>query len=141
MQRPRRVIKKRTRITKASIEVICEFIRGWPRAITWEEIVIEAERRLHANWTRQALEKHAEIKAAYQAKRDQTPAHQPIDPAIRILKERIKSLEDDKRRLEAEIELYKGTFVRYQYNAHARGISPEELDRPLPPIDRNRSDG
>ena len=65
----------------------------------------------------------------------------PIDPAVALLTERIERQVQEIGRLEKLVASYKDLFNGYQYNAHARGISPAELEMPLPLIDRRRSNG
>jgi len=120
--------------------VICDIIERWPRPITWNEIIAETAKALGHDWTRQALERHEAIKTAYAAKRDARPEPDPIDPAVAFLTEKVERQAREIERLEKLIESYKDLFIRYQYNAHARGITPAELEMSLPPVDRRRSD-
>ena len=87
------------------------------------------------------MERHEAIKAAYVAKRDARPEPGPIDPAVALLTEKVERQTREIERLEKLIESYKDLFIRYQYNAHARGIIPAELEMSLPAVDRRRSNG
>jgi hypothetical protein len=131
---------RRIRITDQHVGAICDIIERCPRPITWNEIIAESATTLGHNWTRQALERHEAIKAAYTAKREARPEPSPIDPAVAFLMEKVERQAWEIARLDKLVESYKDLFVRYQYNAHARGITPAELEMPLPPIDRRRSD-
>lgn len=131
---------RRVRITDQHVDAIQNIIERWPRPITWNEIIAETARTLGHMWTRQALERHEAIKAAYAAKKDAPSKPGPIDPAVALLTERVERQAQEIGRLEKLVESYKDLFIRYQYNAHARGITPAELEMPLPPIDRRRSD-
>jgi hypothetical protein len=135
----RRTNARRVRITDQHVSAICDIIQRWPRPITWNEIIAESTKILGHNWTRQALERHETIKAAYADKRDARPESSPIHPAVALLTEKVERQAREIGRLEKLIESYKNLFIRYQYNAHARGITPAELEMPLPPIDRRLS--
>ncbi|NUB24268.1 hypothetical protein [Azospirillum brasilense] len=130
----------RVRITDQHVDAIRNIIERWPRPITWNEIIAESAKHLGHTWTRQALERHEAIKAAYAAKRDARPEPCPIDPAVALLTQQVERQVQEIGRLERLVESYKDLFIRYQYNAYARGITPAELEMPLPPIDRRRSE-
>ncbi|GAA4258519.1 hypothetical protein GBZ26_11360 [Azospirillum formosense] len=131
---------RRVRITDQHVDAIRNIIKRWPRPITWNEIIAESARDLGLTWTRQALERHETIKEAYAAKRNARPEPCPIDPAVALLTQKVERQVQEIGRLERLVESYKDLFIRYQYNAHARGIAPAELEMPLPPIDRRRSE-
>lgn len=131
---------RRVRITDQHVDAIRNIIDRWPRPITWNEIIAESARNLGHTWTRQALERHEAIKAAYAAKRDAQAKPCPIDPTVALLIQKVERQVQEIGRLEKLVESYKDLFIRYQYNAHARGIAPAELEMPLPPIDRRQSE-
>ena len=57
-----------------------------------------------------------------------------------VWQRRAEALQQEVERLKRELTAYEERFIRYEYNAHAHGISPAELGKPLPPIDRGRTD-
>jgi hypothetical protein len=136
-----RKASRRVAITDRHVVTICTFIEEWSGPITWEEIIDEAECICGHRWTRQGIERRDEIKAAYLAKREAKPRQSPIDPAVALLTAKLERQEQEVSRLERLVASYKDLFIRYQANAHARGIAPAELEMPLPPIHRRRSDG
>ena len=132
--------RRRMKIRESDVGTICKLILDSHRPMTWGEIVAEAARQLSHTWTRQALERHGEIKKAYTERR-RRKGNGPTDPAIILLTQKVAGLKAEIESLVKRLALYDAKFVRYQYNAHARGVSPAELDQQLPPIKRRRSDG
>ncbi|MFU0505629.1 hypothetical protein [Pseudaminobacter sp. NGMCC 1.201702] len=136
---PRLKTKSRVRISEEHVTEICELILEWRGPITWDQIVNEAARVYGHKWTRQGLNKYAQIKAAYHDKRVAEKSKLRIprgDLAAFHLNERVERQAIEIRRLTALISTYEELFIRYQYNAHCRGISPAELETALPPIER-----
>ena len=136
---------RRRNLTPADVSRIVSLIESWPETrITWPLLVRHVEGFVGHTWTRQALERHEVIKAAYQAARNGGRG-----AAVRrgsggateeVLLRRIEALQGEIERLKQQIATYQERFTRHEYNAHARGISPAELGMPLPPIDRGRTD-
>ena len=145
---PRKIpTPRRTAIRKlneSDVQNIVGIIDGWPsQSMTWVALVDQVTAVLGHTWTRQALEKHEAIKAAYQRVRDdRRPGgkRQPTDPAEVLLTRRVEGLKQEVEQLRRQVAGYEERFIRYQYNAYAQGMTPQELERPLPPIDRRRSD-
>jgi hypothetical protein len=137
--RPRKA-NRRSAITDRHVATICTIIDEWSGPITWDQIIEEAERVCGHRWTRQGVERREEVKAAYLAKRESKPIQNPIDPAVALLMAKLERQEQETGRLERIVLSYKELFVRYQANAHARGISPAELEMPLSAIHKRRSD-
>ncbi len=135
----------RRNLTPADVSRIVSLIESWPETrITWPLLVRHVEGLVGHAWTRQALERHGSIKAAYHAARDGRRG-----AAVRrgsggateeVLLRRVEALQGEIERLKQQIATYQERFARHEYNAHARGISPAALGMPLPPIDRGRTD-
>lgn len=135
---------RRVPIKGIHIEAISSAIEASETAPSWQDVVAMGERAFGHRWTRQALERHDTIKKAYLAKQltpETTLSESPKDPAVDLLEQRIASQAAELKRLRATINELNDLFVRYQYNAHARGISPAELEAPLPTVEKRRSDG
>jgi len=136
---------ERRNLTPADVSRIVSLIESWPETrITWPLLVRHVEGFVGHAWTRQALERHEAIKAAYQAARDGrrgTAVRRGSGGATEeVLLRRVESLQGEIDRLKQQIATYQERFVRYEYNAHSRGISPAELGMPLSSIDRGRTD-
>ena len=136
--------RERRNLTTADVSKIVDLIRSWPESrITWPLLVEHVATYVGYRWTRQALEKHEAVKGAYQAAREgRRPASHATtrDPAEVVWQRRAEALQQEVERLKRELTAYEERFIRYEYNAHAHGISPAELGKPLPPIDRGRTD-
>lgn len=129
-----------------SIELIVGVLDGWSGKLTWGMLVDEVEKRTRARYTRQALDKHARIKAAYQLTKERLSAVPRSDrkyklsaPEVEALTERYKRLEAENRRLKAENERLLEQFVTWAYNAHLKGVTKEFLNNPLPRVDREQT--
>ena len=120
---------------------IIGIIDGWhpDTKLTWKRLIDCIRDRLGIHPTRQTLDRHAEIKHAYQYRKNNAPQVQP-SPSERVLREQVERLTAENSRLSAEVELFRQMFVLWQYNAHKRGVTHEMLSEPLPRNDRGRSD-
>jgi hypothetical protein len=122
---------------------IIAILDGWSGALSWERLIEAIEARKFARYTRQALHKHARIARAFAARKtalaEAGPAPTVESPELKVALERIARLDGENSRLRAENALLVEQFVRWAYNAHARGLSKEFLNRPLPSVNRERS--
>lgn len=132
------------KLTQMDVENIVGLIERWPATrVTWPSLVDKVATTLGHTWTRQALERHEAIKAAYQRVRDRRRPpgrRQPTDPAEVILTRRAEALFKEVEQLRRQLTAYEERFVRYEYNAAMRGLTPQELAASLPAIDRGRSE-
>jgi hypothetical protein len=64
----------------------------------------------------------------------------PIPSSLRVASERIARLENENQRLKREQSALLNQFVVWQYNAHVRGLTNVDLNRPLPTIDRGKTE-
>ncbi|WP_159876077.1 hypothetical protein [Aquitalea denitrificans] len=125
------------------IDIFVQLIDAWEGKITWESLCEEGEKLVGFRPTRQTLNAHKKIKAAYLSRKENlkagfTPSKRPA--SLAIAEQRIHRLENTNIRLEKENERLLIQFVRWQYNAYKHGMSKEMLDAPLPPIDRDSSE-
>lgn len=131
--------KRRVRITEEFAADICELILEWRGPLTWAGIIEEAERVCGHRWTRQALHKHEDIRKSYQDKTESLKNRRPVkegDIAHLMLLEKIERQEVAIQRLKERVNAYDELFILYQANAHRLGITPAELEKPLPPVER-----
>ena len=156
--RDRRSAKARRRhrvdaqhMTDADVERAVRLLDEWPRGrrgrLSWDRLKSALEES-GRTWSRQTLDAKPEIARAFQTAkkklrngRDPAPASAqpdeeaipPIDPAIELLQRKIAGLEAEIVRLTAALGRYDERFIRYQRNAQLRGMTIDELNRPLPP--------
>jgi hypothetical protein len=139
---------------------IRQTILAWQQpAITWEAVrEIVRKKYPKAEWKRQTLAKYPALQKAFQdtkrrlarekEEREQQarakagkPAktYRPKLDSDEFIRERINFLEGRVRELEDENDRLKQLFVRWQRNAFAAGITLQQLDSPLLPIDRGQA--
>jgi hypothetical protein len=133
------VAKRSRNLSDADIKVILGLLDGWRGRLSWSELIIATERRLGCRYTRQALHKHARIQNAFALqKRTLVDDSGPRPPTtIQMLRDRIARLDAENRRVEAENDRLLEQFARWAYNASTRNIEFDDLDRPLPPVQRS----
>ncbi len=128
------------------IEIIVKLIDGWTGKLSWELLIDAVWKRLKTRYTRQAFNRHDRVQAAFAARkkdlRTKTPVRKTIvsSPELQAALDRIDALEAQTRRLGMENKALLEQFVRWAHNAKSKGLNHEFLNRPLPRIDRGRSD-
>lgn len=121
------------------VEAVLGLLDGWPgsRKLTWPALVEVIQAHLGRTWSRQALDRHARIKDAYKLRKGSLRAAGPrtggdLPPELQRAQEAIDRLEAEIARLKNENQRLQEQFIRWTYNAHAKGISEEVLNQPLP---------
>lgn len=137
--------KKRNRSSNLSdkdIERIVRILDGWSGKLTWNSLINEIEFRMKERYTRQTLSKHSRIKDAYSlTKKRLSSKNEVIDSAFKkhdALIEKLQRLESENNRLNMENNQLLSQFARWAYNAYIRGITQDELDSPLPKVNRRQ---
>lgn len=126
-------------IVKAAVKVI----DSWPtNKLTWDLLVDALSASGLPTYTRQALDRQPLIKSAYNIRvktlREQrSSAVEPPSPILNLRDARVMSLEATVTRLTVQNNFLLEKFHRWLSNATAAGLSTDELDRPLPDVDRN----
>jgi len=135
-------------LNDSSIGLIVGVLDGWSGKLTWDLLIAAIEERMSVRYTRQALDRHARIKIAYQATKERlngapraesTNKLSPIE--VVAITERFARLQAENLRLKVENERLLEQFVTWAYNAHLKGLTKEYLNRPLPSIDRETTRG
>ncbi len=132
-------------LTDADIAAICEMIDGWNPAtpLTWENLVVSVDGLLGNRYTRQALNTHERIRTAYTVRRNLFKNQRGRVPKGSVesfaAQERIDRLKAENERLKAENVRLLGQFVRWVYNASIAGLDEHALNKPMPPVDRERT--
>lgn len=129
-----------------TIELIVGMLDGWSGKLAWDLFIDVIEKRLRVRYTRQALDKRARIKTAYQdAKKRLSGAprsgrHQKLTAVeVGVITQRVYRLEAENSRLKVEGDRLLEQFVTWAYNAHLKGLTKEYLNTPLPGVDRERT--
>ncbi|MGO4307333.1 hypothetical protein [Cupriavidus sp. RAF12] len=124
----------------ADILQIVELLDGWKDGLTWEALSEASLRVVGMSPTRQTLSRIVRIQDAFALAKARIKSGGgeagKAPHSIRLAADRIKRLENENARLKQENSALLQQFLVWQYNAHVRGMSQEELDRPLPLVDR-----
>ncbi|CAI8724560.1 transposase [Pseudomonas donghuensis] len=122
---------------------IVELLDGWNAKLSWDLLVDQIEKRVGTRYTRQALDKHARIKIAYQTtkRRLSKPSGSEYrqkfySQELGATLERLERLSAENSRIKMENERLLEQFVTWAYNAHLKGLTKEYLNTPLPGVDR-----
>lgn len=136
---------KRTKNVDASVkDKIFSLLESWENELTWDLLIDKLSKMYMLTYTRQALNKHDDIKLAFKnAKaRLKTVAGENnvvMTPEMQILNAQVDKLSAQNSRLEAENQRLLEKFSTWLYNASARGLSEAYLNTPLPTVNRDVS--
>lgn len=128
-------------LSDGDIAVVVGMLDGWVGDLQWSKLVNAIQIRLGTRYSRQALDRHWQIKSAFQTAKNRLGSRQAARAStgtveVIALNQRIARLEAEVDRLERENNAYVEQFHVWAYNAHCRGLTQAQLDRPLPGIDR-----
>lgn len=130
----------RRAIDDAAVQRVCQLIRNWPATIplTWEALVKMTAQVEKGGWTRQGLNRHKAIVDAFQQRKlDLRKSPKPSkDPLVVVLRRQIEDRDAENRTLREKLSHYEERFIVMIRNATARGLTQNDLEAPLPPIDR-----
>jgi hypothetical protein len=128
----------------ADITAIVDIIRGWPdEKLTWERICDSANQILGSTPTRQTLNAQTSIKQAYVAKKSGLQVHAPrtaTPSSLSVAAQRIAHQQSVIDELKSTNAALLEQFVKWQYNAYKYGMKENQLNEPLPRIDRERTE-
>lgn len=139
-------VKRSKNLDDRVIGKIVEILDGWSGPLSWVTLVATVEERIGLHYTRQTLDKHERIKLAFASRKKaiaQGRQHELKiidDPTLQAALDRITRLEAENNRLKAENANLLEQFVRWAHNAYIKGIGSEELNRPLPAVNRGQTD-
>ncbi|MHB1642690.1 MAG: hypothetical protein ACYCS8_08515 [Acidithiobacillus sp.] len=129
-----------------AIELIVGMLDGWSGKLTWDLLAEAIAKRTRVRYTRQALDKHARIKVAFQLRKERLTG---VPRAVRkcklseaeteALAQRYERLLAENERLVRENNHLLEQFQTWLYNAHLKGLTREYLNTPLPSVDRERT--
>lgn len=130
-------------LTDTKIAAIVEIIDGWTGKLTWQTLLDKIEPK-YGRYSRQALDKHTRIKEAFSEKKKYlrdggAGSNSHLSEHDKKSLERIERLEAENRRLRFENNRLLEQFIRWQYNASAKGLDAAQLNAALPEVDRERT--
>lgn len=122
-------------LTPDDVRRIVNLLKSWKFDLTWSLLVEACSASLDIQTTRQALSRKAEIKEEFNIRKRslKTGVEESARPnSINAAHDRINRLTQRVKELEEQNARYREIFVRWQYNAEARGLRKDLLDRPIP---------
>lgn len=133
--------KRGKKLTPERVNEIVRIIEDFVGEITWQKVIESIERALLICYTRQALASHKVIQDAFAAARTKLAlarSRTPIGRRARI-DARIERYKADNDRLLKENDRLINLHVIWLYNANLHGLSEEQLNMPMPPVNRGQT--
>lgn len=128
------------RLSDKDIERAVTVLDGWSGKLTWDLYLSELESVLGHRYTKVAMLNRARIANAWNlAKiRTRSSVKEAKHGEVVLTKtiEQVSILKAKVERLEAENNQLLEQFLRWSYNAYRLGVTIDQLDANLPPIDR-----
>lgn len=132
-------------LKEADVDAIVDIIRGWSNEkLTWDQICEAAAKVIGKTPTRQTLNAHAQIKDAYKARKAGVKVHgvrTGMPSSLAAAAQRIARLQTENDELKRKNAALLEQFVKWQYNAYTNGVKEHQLNKDLPRIDRERTEG
>lgn len=125
-------------LTQDDVKKIVTMLHKWTYELTWDLLVDACEKQLGITTTRQALNRKQEIKETFglTKKRLKVKGQNYARPnSLNVAHQRIEGLANEVNALRNANNFLIEKFARWQYNALNRGMTLEELERPLPQQD------
>lgn len=127
-------------IKPAHITAIQQVIRSWgEEKLSWEAVCEAAEPILGYKPSRSGLSSHAGLLEAFQARKQGLklrPTPRPLPGSLASAARQLAAKDAEIVELRRTITKFEEQFERWQYNARLRRVTLEQLDEPLPHIDR-----
>ncbi|SKD04695.1 hypothetical protein SAMN05445504_9288 [Burkholderia sp. CF099] len=127
-------------LSELDVAAIVGILDEWSGKLTWSLLCTAISRRLRQKYTRQALHAHEPIRAAFGRRKGALPDAAPTRNCPVVSAEEVHRLREQNERLQKQLDAFRDKFVVWAYNAHAKGLTEADLQRPLPRVDRDRTD-
>ena len=126
---------KGKRLTDLDIEKAVELLDGWAGKLTWNIYLTILAAEIGHQYTKAAMLRHDRIKLAWDnaKSRVRTTEGSHGSVGLKQANNKIQELKDRADRLQRENNALLEQFVRWSYNATLHGLTPEQLNRDLPP--------
>ena len=128
-------------IKPAHITAIQQLIRAWgDEKLSWDAVCEAAEPILGYKPSRSGLSSHTGLLEAFQARKQglkaRPPSARPLPSSLASAARQLAAKDAEIAELRRTITKFEEKFERWQYNARLRRVTLEQLDEPLPHIDR-----
>ncbi len=127
-------------LNQKDVDLIKGILDGWQGKLSWNALVDEYMCRTGVLATRQKLSRSVQVANAFKDRKAQLSTGLPKVSTPQTLKQagqRIERLTSQVNRLTKENERMLDQFRIWQYNAYKHGLNDDQLNEPLPRIDRN----
>lgn len=137
--------KSRGRVIDEDVmEVVLHILEKWKGRLTWDTLIAAIKASIATEYTRQALSKHDKIASAFVLRKASLASEEcrpaSKDTRVNILQDKLNELKSENVRLTAECNAYRAKFIRWTANALKRNITSDQLDTPLIPVHRGRTE-
>lgn len=124
------------KLTTENINTAVQLLDSWMGKLTWDRYLAVLQTQIGHKYTKAAMLRHTRIKSAWAHAKaratDSAPEGGYGNAALSQAQKKIQELENRVERLTRENHQLLEQFLRWSHNAIRRGLSPEDLDRPLP---------
>lgn len=130
-------------LTDRDVGLVVQVLDGWHGTLTWELLSRACRPVVGMAPARQTLYRFTRIRQAFVITKERLkngPSEVKTRISMRVAIERINRLTVENERLAQENSRLLQQFVVWQYNAHTRGLTQNDLSRALPGIDRGNID-
>ena len=127
------------KMTDATIETAVRILDEWQEKLYWDSYLAELESQINHRYTKAAMLRQPRIKSAWndaKARAFVTGESVHKGTALEQSNNKILKLENTVDRLTKENNQLLEQFVRWAHNAARRGLTPFDLDKPLPTLNR-----
>ncbi|QLB14837.1 hypothetical protein A6B39_04890 [Mannheimia granulomatis] len=128
-------------ITEENLEEILLLINTWDSKLTWDLLCHKVAELLNVrSIERQSLANYPDIQKAFSKQKQKIKEQEAAIPeknvTIDYLKKQVNNLKAQVQRLEEINDRYKKTFIIWQYNAYMKGMTENDLNKPLVAVNR-----
>lgn len=126
------------RLSDADISTAVSLLDGWAGKLTWNIYLAVLEVDIGHKYTKAAMLRHDRIKMAWDGAKSRVRSVEGAHGSVGMnqARARIQELTDRLERVEAENKQLLEQFVRWSNNAVMKGLTLDDLERPLPPSNR-----
>ncbi len=128
-------------LSVSQVQRIVGIVDGWKSGtkITWDALVRQIRLDMEIWTTRQTVARHEEVNVAFSSRK--AGLRKEVDGGCddRVLAQRLRRETAESARLREQNEVYRERLARWQYNAYKHGLKEQDLEEPLPEIDRECS--
>lgn len=128
------------KMTDNTIEHAVRLLDGWSGKLTWDAYLDALTLKINHRYTKAAMLRHQRIKISWNIAKlrvqDQLKPNAEKSLESELTEIKIKVLQDATERLTRENNQLLEQFVRWAHNAASRGLTPYDLDKELPMINR-----